>query len=301
VQQRIVVTGAQGFLGKRLVSRLNEEGFSVLAVDRNPQQDKALPGVEYHVSDLSDPSTLLPGSWENTGNFVLIHLAWDMDRSNSAFAVQSAQVNMFAALLDAWAARGISSLIVPGSAQEFGVRCGALREGDDSVKPLTPYGWAKRSAHLLAVSWSKRTGIPLLWLRPFIAYGPGQKGNMLIPYAIAQAQDSAPAQFSDGQQIRDFVYIDDVIAAFILGVHKNLQGVNVVHLGGNPAKVRDVLQFIANYLHVEDLFQYEAALRRKGEPDVQVADTGHALRFLGWQSSVGVEEGIMRTCEAACE
>lgn len=295
----IVVTGEHGFLGRHLVRRLAAEGYRVLAIDRRPVVlSQAIPGVLYHVSDLSDPSTLIPPECEPVGPFVLIHLAWDLRQRETSYRVQSEQVSVLAGLLDAWRGRGLHYVIAPGSAQEFGARGGVINEAALPEEPLSPYGWAKRAAYEMASSWSRQTGIGLLWLRPFIVYGPGQAGSMLVPYAVRQAQEGQRAEFSDCEQVRDFVYVDDVIEAFLLGVKKQPAGPLALNLGSrDPVRARDLLQAVADHFHAGDRFAFGARPRRLSEPDEQVADCRRAEAVLGWRPTIGWREGIRRVCE----
>lgn len=294
----IVVTGARGFLGRQVVPALVADGHRVLAVDRRPSA-QVLDGVQNHVSDLEDPATLIPPDCEPVGEFLLIHLAWDLRQRETSYRVQSEQVTTFAGLLDYWRGKGLSYVIAPGSAQEFGARGGILDENALPEEPLSPYGWAKRAAFEMASSWSRQNGIGLLWLRPFIIYGPGQAGSMLIPYAVRQAREKLRAEFTDGLQVRDFLYVDDVVDAIRLGVKKRIPGQTALNLGsGDPVSARQMLGEIAAHFNSSGCFIFGARPRRNGEPDLQAADSTRAKDMLGWTPRIGWREGIRKTCEA---
>jgi nucleoside-diphosphate-sugar epimerase len=288
----IIVTGSEGFLGRHVVARLVAGGHSVIAVDRIAHEGEALPGVVYHQSDLSDPATLLPCSPEPLHLFTLVHLAWDM-RRHLGFVEQAEQVRLFAAVLESWAGRGLQRVVGMGSAEEYGSRDGVLRVADPPVGMLSPYGWAKRAAGELARNWSMRTGVPVWWLRPFIIYGPGQKGDMMIPYALTCAREGHEAEFTDGKQQRDFVHVEDVADAIVCAVQSESAGLRVGNLGrGEPVAVREVLMAIADGCGARSLFHLGARPRRPGEPEVQVADTTEARKQLGWSARIGWREGI---------
>jgi nucleoside-diphosphate-sugar epimerase len=294
----IVVTGSEGFLGRRVVDRLAACGHSVVAVDRLFHSGEIRENVTHHQSDLEDPSLLLPVSIPHGTPFVLIHLAWDM-RRYQGYGIQAGQVRQFANLLDFWASQGLQRLVVMGSAEEYGRRAGALSETTEPQFPLSPYGWAKRASRDLAVSWSERTGHSVAWMRPFIMYGPGQKGDMVIPFALESARLKQKAQMTDGLQQRDFVFIDDVVEAVALATEKKLNGFHEFNLGcGEGVKVADVVMTIARHYEVEDLFELGARPRRPGEPEIQIADTTKAREVLGWTTSIGWTEGLARTLSA---
>lgn len=297
-----VVTGSEGFLGRAVVARLAADGHDVIAVDRIARAGEPLKHVVYHQSDITEPATLIPSSLQPLTlspfpPFTIIHLAWDMRRFDG-FGLQAAQVNMMASLLDYWSTRGLQKVIVMGSAEEYGARAGCLREIDLPQFPLSPYGWSKRSARDLLESWSARTGIAAIWLRPFIMYGPGQKGDQLIPAAIAAARSRTKTAFTDGRQLRDFVYVDDVVDAIRRAVNASLTGFQSFNLGSGATPVADVINAIARACDASACFDLGARPRRPGEPDVQFADTAHAQSILGWQPRVGWHDGIMQTVAA---
>lgn len=295
----MVVTGSGGFLGRRVVAALAGEGHRVVAVDRVPHTGPGVSGVTYHQADLADPSSLFPSSTLNHGPFVLVHLAWDM-RRHLGYAIQAEQVRQCAALLDHWTGRGLERVVAMGSAEEYGDAEGLIREDTQPPSALSPYGWAKRAAHDLVRAWGQRNRIPVVWLRPFIIYGPGQKGDMMIPYAVECARAGKTAQFSDGRQQRDLVFVDDVARAIVSAVRADTSGHQVCNLGGGePVVVAEVLKAIADHFQAGERFQLGARSRRPGEPEVQVADIQQAREVLGWRPSVPWREGIASVCSCA--
>lgn len=290
VEVKWIVTGAGGFIGRRCLAHLREAGHEVVGVDRVPG-----PGVDV-VSDLSDAAALRSMAGDEVG---LIHLAWDLRRESATFESQSAQVSLLARCLEAVPWRQVIGI---GSAEEYGLLGGTIRESDPPEYPLTPYGWAKRAAHDLVASWSDRTQTPALWLRPFLVYGEGQGGNMAIPYAVRQARAGAVAEFSDGLQQRDFIHVDDVAAAVVRAAERNRNGFRAINLGrGEAVPLRSVLEEIGRSLNALDRFRFGALLRRTGEPEVQVANVSWAALLLGWQAVIPWREGIARLCAGTGE
>ncbi len=293
---KVVITGALGFIGRRMVELFSQRGAEILAVDRNEPPVQRVAGVLYHRSDLSDASSLFPSTpWDE---FVLIHLAWDIALPWN-YTAHAGHVSIFTHLLDYWQDRGIAGLVSIGSAQEFGARSGIISDEDEPVGGMSAYGWGKRAAGLLAKSWAIRTGIPTVWLRPFIAYGPGQTGSMVLPYAVRQIITGEDAEFSSGEQKRDFVYVDDVAEAFYASAARRPEGFTMVNLGcGEPVVVREVLEYLGEQFGASSRLHFGSIPLRAGEPDIQVANTEVAERVLGWRPGVQWREGIRRIRES---
>ena len=289
---QIVVTGAAGFIGRRVVARLALAGAKVVAVDRIRGPLDFPPGVECRCCDLRK------GLPNLAGDCVVVHLAWNMDRGN--MEAQAASVSDFSRLLEQ---SGVRSLVALGSAEEYGELEGQLNEGMVPKRALHSFGRAKSEARKLLEGWSRGAGRKAIWLRPFIAYGPGQVGNMAIPYAVRCAKERIPAEFSAGMQFRDFVHVDDVaegIAQAAIRLPDIGGAFTICNLGrGEPVRLRDVLERIALKTESQNLFKYGVRAMRPNEPQAQFADTSAALALLGWRAQIPWPEGIDELCREA--
>jgi nucleoside-diphosphate-sugar epimerase len=285
----VVVTGAAGFIGRRVVARLVEDGAGVVAVDRLPDPGGWPEGVEYRRVDLGQDMLGMAEPW------ILVHLAWNMERGDSG--AQSASVNEFARLLGQENLAGVAGL---GSAEEYGELAGCLREDMAPGRNLSTYGQAKQVACRALAAWAGTGKRKAVWLRPFVVYGPGQGGNMAIPYALRCAKERQPAEFSEGNQQRDFVHVDDVadgIALAALSLPDLAEPFAVCNLGrGEPVRLRDVLERIAAATQARELFRFGARPMRPGEPQEQFADISAAATLLKWRARTGWPEGIDRLC-----
>lgn len=285
----IVVTGAAGFIGRRVVARLAAAG-NVIALDRVPDPGGWPRGVEYRLLDLDRE---MPGS---DGSWWLVHLAWSLDRANAA--AQQESLRTFARLLGQ---EGLTGVVGLGSAEEYGEIEGRLREDMAPGLRLSAYGQAKHEACSALRAWASGDGRKAIWLRPFVVYGPGQGGSMAIPYAVRCARERMPAEFSEGLQRRDFVHVDDVAdgiaqAAVRLGAPGG--NVAVCNLGrGEPVRLRDVLERIADRTNARELFRFGARPMRPGEPQEQFADVAAAPDLSGWRARISWEAGVDDLCQ----
>ena len=286
---QIVVTGAAGFIGQRVVARLAAAGATVVGVDRAPKPAGMPAGVEYRCGDLGKE---IP---RRGGDFILVHLAWNMDRSDPK--AQAASVADFTRLLGT---NGLQGVVGLGSAEEYGDREGCLSEEMAPGLKLSAYGQAKSAACHAVELWSREPGRRAIWLRPFVVYGPGQGGNMAIPYALRCAKERSPAEFSEGLQFRDFVHVEDVadgIAQAALRLPAPGRAFTICNLGrGEPVKLRDVLERIALKTGAQDRFVFGARPMRGNEPKEQYAEVAAAERWLGWRARISWEAGVDDLC-----
>lgn len=284
----IVVTGAAGFIGRRTVARLAQKA-AIVALDRMPNPGGWAGGVEYRQMDLDREMPAFEGNW------ILIHLAWSLDRANVAAQQESLQT--FARLLGQ---EGLAGVVGLGSAEEYGELEGRLREDMAPGQKLSAYGQAKHAADQALEAWARGAGRKAVWLRPFVVYGPGQGGNMAIPFALRCARERSPGDFSEGSQFRDFVHVDDVaegIAAATLGLPAMKSAFAVCNLGrGEPVRLRDVLERIAVQTNSQDLFRFGARPMRPGEPQEQFADVAKAADLFAWRARIPWQQGIDVLC-----
>ncbi len=292
---RVLLTGASGFLGRRTVDACLSANHEVHALGRGTNRPAISTEAQYHGYRPGDAASL---PWIEPP-FVLVHLAWNTSR-RATWSEASRLVHDLAVLLDHWTERGLAHLVVAGSAEEFGAQSGQIDDAAPARGPLSTYGWSKRAAAGLVEGWCARTGKSAWWLRPFVVYGAGQSGDMLLPHAVRQAVARQKAQFSDGRQLRDFVFVDDVAQAFRLAVERPPQGFEQVNLGtGRATAVAEVLNQVATLLDAKHLFKMGVIARRAHEPEVQVASTEHAACRLGWRAATTWEQGLAGWCQMA--
>lgn len=285
----IVVTGAAGFIGRRVVDRLARTEADLTAMDRVADPGGWPAGVDYRQMDLDREMPGFKGKW------VLVHLAWSLDRAN--VAAQQESLRTFARLLGQ---DGLAGVVGLGSAEEYGEREGRLREDMAPGAKLSAYGQAKHAAGKALEAWARGAGRKAVWLRPFVVYGPGQGGNMAIPYALRCARERTPGDFSEGLQFRDFVHVDDVadgIAAAALALPALKPAFAACNLGrGEPVRLRDVLERIADQMNARELFRFGARPMRPGEPQEQFADVASAADLFGWRAKIPWKQGIDALC-----
>lgn len=299
---KFLVTGAAGFIGSRLCERLLRDGHEVAGLDAfipyypRPFKDANLtpltshPRFTLHALDLrSDSLTAALDGVE-----AVYHLAAmaGLTRSWTDFDLY-ASCNLTATqrLLEATGRAGRLRRFVYASTSSV---YGRYASGDESLptRPISPYGVTKLAAENLCRAFSEERGLPLVVLRYFSVYGPGQRPDMgYHKFISAILADEPLTVFGDGQQVRGNTYIDDCVEATVRALQAP-EGETYNVGGGETASVWDILARLGKILGREARVTREPA--RSGDQRHTTADTIKLQRHLGWKPAVGLDEGLAR-------
>jgi dTDP-glucose 4,6-dehydratase len=230
----------------------------------------------------------------------VVHLAASLDKREDGRGRPRQWHDTFQAgvvVIEEVCAAKVPHLIVAGTLEELGPAEGVL-SGSTPPRPESTYGLCKHLLRQVAEHWAGRAGTRIDWVRPFVVYGPGQTGSMLLPYAFAAARARGVGEFSDGLQERDLLYIDDLVAWFglALSTRPAAGGFTLHHLGrGEAVAIRDVLEAIADELPGAR-FELGRRSRRIGEPHRQCAPPPvDATTIEGWTPRVPWRTGVALT------
>jgi nucleoside-diphosphate-sugar epimerase len=163
---------------------------------------------------------------------------------------------------------------------------------DHPVAALNPYAHTKILAEETARFYEKRFAVPLLIVRPFNIYGPGQRKSFLIPWIVQQVLDpSAEAvHVQDLRPKRDYLYVEDAVELLLASFRAASRG--VVNMGsGRSASVEEVAQLVNKAAGVSKPVVSEGRTRA-GEIMDMVADNSHAAAEMGWRPRTSLEDGI---------
>jgi nucleoside-diphosphate-sugar epimerase len=274
MKNEILVTGATGFLGRFLVTALESQGLSVRQHSSADGDIAAcslpMAGVN-HVFHLAAKS-YVPESWENPQSFY---------RANVM-----GTVNVLEHCRQNHAALTLISSYVYGEPQRLPIA------EDHPVAALNPYAHTKILAEETARFYEKRFGVPLLIVRPFNIYGPGQRKSFLIPWIVQQVLDpSAEAvHVQDLRPRRDYLYVEDAVELLLASFRAGSHG--VVNMGsGRSASVEEVAKLVNHAAGVSKPV-VSAGQSRAGEIMNVVADNSRAAAEMGWRPRTSLEDGI---------
>jgi nucleoside-diphosphate-sugar epimerase len=287
---RVLLTGASGFIGRHCAARLAAAGFEVHLVSSQ------LRSGAWHRFDLLD-ATQCRLAVEKIRPTHLLHLAWLATPGVFWHSAENLRwLTGSVELARAFFAGGGKLAVGMGSCAEYQWADEDLAEGRSPVNPDSIYGRCKAAAGYAFGAAAAAHGARSVWLRLFYPYGPGEPADRLIPAVVSGLSQGKLVPCSDGTQLRDLIYVEDVADALVALLGSGLSG--IYNLGGGKAtSVREVVSLVASMIGRPDLVTFGARARQDNDPQRIVADISRLSGDLGWQPRVTLREGIRRTIE----
>ena len=310
---RTLVTGAAGFIGSTLVDRLLEEGHQVTGVDnlsagppvanlKSAHRHKGpgrftLVAVDVRHPELSD---VVSGCNPD----VVFHLAAQVDVCSSVDDPQfDARNNVLGTinLLEASRRVGVPRIVYAASGgSRYGAPATLPATEDTPVDPLSPYAVANAAAELYMRAYAGMYGLAPICLALANVYGPRQDpqrdAGVVTVFGSAMISGRPTTIYGDGSATRDYVYVDDVVAAFLCAVDTPVETTGTFNIGtGVQTTVTELHQLIAAEVGVSRPPDHAEA--RTGEVHASAVDPTRAGRVLGWKPDTDLGEGIKRTVD----
>jgi nucleoside-diphosphate-sugar epimerase len=291
--KRVLVTGATGCVGRHVLPKLVARGFEVhaLAGSRAPFEAER---VRWHRADL-----LQPGAAAELAARVapthLLHLAWSLVPGRWASAPENARwVEASLALSHAFHAAGGRRLVTAGSCLEYDWSHGTLDEARTPLTPHTLYGTCKNALQQVTTAWAAGVGLSAAWGRIFFLYGPHEHPDRLVASVVRALLAGEPARCSHGNQVRDYLYVDDVAEAFVALLESDVTGaLNVA--SGEPVTLKEIVTRIGAQMERPELLALGAIPPAPTDVPRVVADVARLRRELGWSARTSLDAGLART------
>jgi nucleoside-diphosphate-sugar epimerase len=288
---RVLLTGATGFIGRHAIAPLVAAGHEVHAVSRAPAHDDR---VTWHRADLLDARTDVV---TEVGPDAMLHFAWYAEHGLFWAAPENVRwVEASLRMLRQFAEAGGARAVLAGTCAEYDWRVDvpAYEERRSPLRPATLYGSAKHALHTVASAYAEQAGFELAWGRIFFLYGPGEAPGRLVPAVARALLAGEPAEATSGTQIRDFLHVRDVAAAFAALLDSDVVG--PVNVGSGEARpLRDVIATLAEAVGRPELVRLGALPARAGEPERIVADASRLHEEVGFAPRFGLREGLEDT------
>jgi len=309
--EKLLVTGAGGFIGSHLVEQLVNAGYKVRALVRyNSANDlrnlKLLPNdiltnVEVVFGDVTD-ARLVDKVVE--GCSVVLHLAALIGIPYSYIApISYVRVNVEGTMnvLEACRRNGIKRLIHTSTSEVYGTALYEPIDEKHSLQGQSPYSATKIAADKLVESYYLSFGLPAVTIRPFNTFGPRQSNRAVIPTIINQLL-AHPDYLEIGALYpkRDFTFVDDTVRGFMAAIKTpNIEG-ETINLGlGETYSVKEVVNIVSEYLGANpDIHTQDERLRPdRSEVKVLISNNKKAVKLLGWCPEVSFADGLRRVID----
>ena len=312
---KMLVTGADGFIGSHLVERLVREGRSVRAfvaynsfgtwgwLDHvNPDTREA---IDVFMGDIRDESAVREAM---LGCDAALHLAALIGIPYSYLAPMSyVETNIGGTLNVLQAAKelGVGKVIRTSTSEVYGTPQTVPITEEHPLQGQSPYAATKIGADHLALSFYLSFGTPVTVVRPFNTFGPRQSVRAVIPTIIAQiARGAREIELGALHPKRDFNYVADTVSGFTAALDSENTSGEVINIGsGFEFSIGETLSEIANIMGVEVTVSERAERLRPANSEVDrlLADNSKAMRLLNWAPEISGREGFQRGLEKTIE
>jgi UDP-glucose 4-epimerase len=299
---RVLVTGAAGFIGSHTLDALFKAGIDdVVALDdlSRGKRENVEPRARFYQIDIRDHSAIL-SLFEREKPDAMIHLAAQIDvRSSVAEPVLDCQINLtgLLVLLEAGRRHGLRRVVFASSGGAiYGEQSCFPCDEDHPCRPLSPYGVAKLASEAYLYFYRAQHGIDYVALRYANVYGPRQDsyGEAGVVAIFCERLLTGPSAviFGDGEQTRDFVFVEDVVRANIAALERPSAG--VFNIGtGVETSVNQLYHMLAAVSGIERPPTFAAP--REGEQRRSVISPARAKAALDWRPQIALREGLERT------
>jgi NAD dependent epimerase/dehydratase len=304
----VLVTGAGGFIGGHLVELLVREGAGVRALvrynSRNERgtldwiDESVVADVDVQLGELRDVESVERAV---AGVEVVFHLAAQIAIPYSYVNARDYfETNVLGSLNVAQAAlrHGVRRVVHTSTSEVYGTAQTVPITEDHPLEAQSPYSASKIGADKLMDSFHRSHDLPVTVLRPFNTFGPRQSARAVIPTIISQALAGDVLRLGSTDPKRDLTYVEDTAAGFVAAARSEAAIGRTVQLGtGEAISIGEIVERVGAVLGKELTVETDAARVRPPQSEVQLllSDPSRARELLGWEPTIGIDEGLSRT------
>jgi nucleoside-diphosphate-sugar epimerase/glycosyltransferase involved in cell wall biosynthesis len=292
--ERIIITGASGFLGSKLSEAFINQGASVFAIGRGDNNLASHERLTYYKCQLEEGD--FPSDPKLHGADVLFHFAWNGTAPDcrNDYERQIRNIPLELSVLTFAKRLGVSKIVILGSSSEYAASGGPIT-GQNMPGAIDAYGAIKASCHIIAQTWAQQNDLPLVWVVSSSVYGPGRDDGNILTYTIKTLLNGEKPAFTSLEQRWDYIYIDDFINALVLIGRKGVVKKSYALGYGAAKEMRDYVMLIRNNINPALLLGIGERPYKSGKPEHSEMDISELQKDTGFMPSVPFENGIKET------
>lgn len=303
MRDTFLVTGATGFVGANLVRKLVKQGMNVNVIVRDRKLNWRISDIADKINifecDITDPK--LQKIVDKIRPEYIFHLAGygSMPHEDDIFKMADINLKGTINLLRAVSKSPFKLFINTGSSAEYGVKDRQMGE-PDILMPINNYGVIKSAITLYCQKEAIRNNLPIINLRLFTPFGYLEGKNRLIPDVVLSALGERPIKVSSPAHVRDFIFIEDVVRAYIQVTKIQHNPGEIYNIGsGIQHSVKDIIEKILKITGSKSETQWGAVAKqaRYIEPKKWQADISKAKKILNWEPNYTIDSGLQKTIQ----
>ena len=292
--KKLLIIGGSGFIGSHLAERSLSLGYTVdiISLNKNKNKNKKIKFIYLDLRNLTEVKKLNKLDYD-----YVVNLSGYIDHSNllsKGNTIIDTHFNSIQIIIQKLLNTKIKRFIQIGSSDEYGLNKSPLSEmmRED---PISPYSFAKTATTHFLKMLHRTENFPCVILRLFLVYGPKQNIDRFIPQVIKGCIENKKFNTSEGNQLRDFCHVDDVISAILSTFDEDKVNGNIINIGsGQPTKIKTVIKLIKKITNkgspLYGSFKSKKIENKSLYPKITLAN-----KLLGWSPKIKLEEGLKNT------
>lgn len=295
---RVIISGANGFIGSTLVKKFYEKGYEVIALIKDTQENVSMI-KDYATIIYSELSNIefLTEQLRSDKRTIFYHLAWIgvNGQQKASYESQIQNIKMTCDCITIAKNIGCTRFLCSGTIAERAIES---FQNLDNIGGGMMYAVSKQSTHLFTEMMCKNLGLNYVWMQFSNIYGPSNKTGNLVSYTLGQLMNNADATFGPAMQPYDFIYVEDLIdAVYKLGIAKELKHNRYFIGSGKPRLLKEYLLEIGKTANKENLIKIGVRPDDGIKYTFEMFDTAPLIEEIGNYISKDFSDGIKYTVE----
>src|SRR3989344_5841132 len=299
--KRVLITGGAGFIGSNFVYKFLDLGYQVSTFEREDSNlwriESIKNKIEIYSPSLTDYQEVEKIINEIKPDVVLHFAAYGAYQRFQQDIAETIDINLKGTinLINTCQKAGVECFIQTGSSSEYGIKEKSMQESD-VLEADNIYGITKSASTLYCQMMAKKHNFPVAIMRPFAVYGPFEEKERLIPTIINSCLKNSDLQLSSPDSVRDFIFIDDLISAYLSAI-KNINKIKgeVFNLGyGKQYTVAEVVALTKEITSSKINPVYGKVKKAQSEPKMWQSDISKSKKMLKWNPQYTLEAGLKK-------